>query len=101
MNIQEQAVKQLIQSAQNQFFTVTFTKRSTGELRTMNCRLGVTKHLKGGTKNYDDSEHALLTVFDMVKKGYRSIPLENVHTVKIDGIEYTIHRKPKQGTLAV
>lgn len=64
-----------------QFFTVTFIKRSTKELRTMNCRLGVTKHLKGGTKAYNDADHGLLTVFEMNSKGYRSIPVDAVKSI--------------------
>lgn len=67
------------------FFTVTFTKRSTGERRTMNCRLGVTRHLRGGTKAYNDADHGLLTVFDMQSRGYRSIPVANV--ISINGID--------------
>ena len=60
------------------FFTVKFIKRTTGEERVMNCRLGVTKHLKGGNKAYNDAEHRLLTVFDMKSQGYRCIPLESL-----------------------
>lgn len=60
------------------FFTVKFIKRSNGDERVMNCRLGVTKHLKGGAKAYDDSVHRLLTVFDVKSQGYRCIPLESL-----------------------
>ena len=42
----------------NKFFSVEFYKKD-GTLRKMQCRLGVTKHLKGGTKSYDSdaSDH--------------------------------------------
>jgi len=66
----------------NKIATVTFVKRHTGELRRMNCRLGVTRYLKGTGPAYDASAHKLLTVFDMQKKAYRSIPVENVVEVK-------------------
>lgn len=69
-------------------FSVTFVKRTTGELREMTCRLGVKKHLKGGEKSFSDKEKNLLTVFDMTKQGYRSIPLENIVHIKINGVEY-------------
>jgi hypothetical protein len=59
-------------------FTVTFIKRTTGEARTMNCRMGVTKHLKGGSKPYNDKDHGLITVWDLQAKGYRCIPLESI-----------------------
>lgn len=60
-------------------FTVRFTKRSDGSDRLMNCRLGVKKHLRGGSKAFDDAEHKLVTVYDLKSKGYRSIPLEGVY----------------------
>jgi hypothetical protein len=69
-------------------FSVEFIKRTTGEKRLMVCRLGVKSHLKGGTKKFDDKEKNLLTVFDVQKKGYRSIPLENIISVKIHGEKF-------------
>ena len=66
-------------------FSVEFIKRSTGELRRMTCRTGVKKHLKGGTKGYSAKAHNLLTVFDMEKKGYRSIPVDAVRELSIHG----------------
>jgi hypothetical protein len=69
-------------------FSVEFTKRTTGEQRLMVCRLGVTSHLKGGTKKFDDREKNLLTVYDVQKNGYRSIPLDAIIRVKIGGRVY-------------
>ncbi len=66
-------------------FGVEFVKRSTGELRRMNARLGVTKHLKGGTRAYDPAAHALLCVFDLQKGAYRSVALDALTRVCIDG----------------
>jgi hypothetical protein len=78
MNI-EQRYNKLMEAGKNgKFFTVKFIKRSTGEERTMNCRLNVQKHLKGGTKPYNDAEHRLLTVYDVKAEGYRCIPLDNL-----------------------
>lgn len=69
-------------------FSVEFVKRTTGEERHMLCRIGVKSHLKGGTKKFSDTEKNLLTVFDVQKNGYRSIPLENIIRVKINGRTY-------------
>jgi len=69
-------------------FSVEFYKRTTGERRHMVCRLGVKSHLKGGTKSFDDNEKKLLTVFDVQKNGYRSIPLDAILRVKIGGRVY-------------
>lgn len=78
---------EMIQNAgeRGKFFTVEFIKRTTGEIRTMNCRMGVTKHLKGGSKGYSAKQHKLVTVYDVQKQGYRSIALEGV--IKVNGVE--------------
>lgn len=81
-------IVELIKNTDGKIFTVTFVKRTTGEIRVMNCRLGVTKHLKGGTQSYDPSEYDLLTVFDMQKKAYRSISLDTIISVKISNTSY-------------
>ena len=66
-------------------FSVEFIKRSNGQLRKMVCRLGVKKHLKGGQKAYSTKVHNLLTVFDMENKGYRSIPVEAIQRLSVNG----------------
>ena len=71
----------------NKFFTVVFRKKD-GTLRKMNCRLGVTKHLKGGTKGYDKSN--LVTVYDIVKKGYRTVNLDTLEEIKARGLKVTV-----------
>lgn len=71
-------------------FTVKFIKRTTGELRTMNCRTGVKKHLKGGEKKFKDSNKNLLTVYDLQKKGYRSIPVESIQEIVVEGETITL-----------
>lgn len=57
---------------------VTFVKRTDGTERKMVCRTGVRKGLTGGGSNYDPESKGLLTVFDMQKQAYRTIPAENV-----------------------
>lgn len=69
-------------------FGIEFIKRTTGEHRHMVCRLGVKSHLKGGTKKFSDTEKKLLTVFDIQKNAYRSIPLDQIIRVKINGRVY-------------
>lgn len=68
-----------------QIFAIEFIKRSTGELRSMQCRTGVKKHLKGGTKAYTPKDHNLLCVYDLAAKGYRSVPVENVLSMTVSG----------------
>ena len=61
----------------NNIFSAVFVKKN-GEKRKINCRLGVKKHLKGGTKSYRDEDFNYLCVFDLQKKQYRTINL-NTH----------------------
>lgn len=70
-------------------FSVTFIKKN-GDLREMNCMLGVTKHLRGGEQSYDPAEHNLLTVYDLVAKGYRNINFAQLIGAKIDGVVYEV-----------
>ena len=60
---------------QGKFFTAKFVKAN-GEERTMNCRFGVTKYLKGGLDHNDRTKY--LTVYDVQKKGYRNIPVQRL-----------------------
>lgn len=70
-------------------FSVEFIKRSNGELRKMVCRLGVKKHLRGGDKAYDSKQRNLLTVFDMENEGYRSIPVDSIQRLSVNGQTFT------------
>lgn len=78
-------------------FTVEFYKRTNGELRTMNCRRGVKKGVKGVGLKFDPKEKNLLTVYDMQKinegsdeKGaFRMINLSDLVSLKLEGKVYT------------
>jgi hypothetical protein len=73
----------------NSIFTVDFIKKD-GSLRTMNCRLGVKKHLKGGELKYNPSEKNLLPVFDMIKQSYRMINVSTIKEVRYNNQKFTI-----------
>lgn len=81
----------LISAANGQFFRVVFIKAD-GSERTMTCRTGVTKHLKGGENTSKDYSH-LKTVFEMSKDGYKNINLTTVKLIVINGKEYTFGDK--------
>ena len=76
---------ELLKLVEGKFFSATFIKKN-GEIRKMLCRTGVKKHLKGGQKRYDYDD--LLTVYDVKKKGYRTIPLGRLLTVRAKGKLY-------------
>jgi hypothetical protein len=70
--------KLLQETANKRIFSVTFIKRTTGEVRKMNAMRGVRKGVKGVGLNYDAPEKNLLTVYDMKKQGFRSINLDSI-----------------------
>lgn len=85
-----------VQEIEGRIFGVTFVKRTTGELRTMACRLGVRSRLHGGVLKYNPTEKNLLIVFDVnipdeLNRGaYRSIPIENIKSLTIEGETYIV-----------
>lgn len=76
--------RDIIKKQHGRIFSVIFTKKD-GADRKMTCRLGVKKHLKGGTPAYDPSEYDLLWVFDIEKNAYRSVNLATIKQLHVDG----------------
>lgn len=69
-------------------FAVEFIKRTDGSIREMLCRTGVTKGTHGGSMGYKPEDHGLLSVYDMQKQGFRSIPVENILHLSMNGQRY-------------
>ena len=69
------------------FFGIEFQKRD-GTVRQMQARLGVTKHLRGGQKAYSDAAKGILTVFSTDARGYRSIRLDSILSLVVNGTTY-------------
>ena len=76
--VQSRALAKKLEQA-NGFVTVTFLKKD-GTIRKMNCRMGVTKHLKGGESTLDGERY--VTVFDVSKGAYRAVNRETILEVK-------------------
>lgn len=68
-----------ILSSNGKIFSVEFIKKD-GTKRLMNCRLGVTKHLKGGASTLDPNQ--FITVYDLQSQGYRAINVDTFLNVK-------------------
>ena len=79
-----------IRASRGRIFTATIIKRTNGERREMNCRLGVSKYVTGEGLKFDPTKKNLITVFDMQKNGYRMINIDGLEALKIDGEEFTI-----------
>ena len=65
--------------ANGKVFGIKFTKKD-GSLRTMNCRLGVKKYLKGGS-NTTSHINKYLTVFSINDGNYRNVNMETVTSI--------------------
>lgn len=63
MTITAQDIRELVGS--NNFFGVTFTKKTTGETRHMLAHPGMKKNLKGGARAYDPDDKGLMWVTDV------------------------------------
>jgi hypothetical protein len=81
--------KQIKELVGSKIFSVTFVKKD-GTLREMTCRVGVTKHLKGGELKYSPESLNYLTVFDMKAQDYRTININTLKKIKVDGVEYDL-----------
>ena len=71
-------LEQFIEQTKGRFFTVTFIKKD-GSERTLNGRVGVTKHLKGGVSRAGDQ---YITVYDVQNGGYRSVNKDTIKQIK-------------------
>jgi hypothetical protein len=94
-------VAEILMKYEGQIITVSFIKRTNGELRVLNGRVGVKKYVKGAAgkgPSYDPKAHNLFTIFDMQvaarlpeeqrAKAYRSIGLESVLEIHAGGLVY-------------
>ncbi len=77
-----------INNTSGKFFTVAFTKKD-GSTRVMNARIGVTKHLKGGTATYSANPNNI-GVFDTVKGGYRCFDKNSVKAITFKDETYVV-----------
>jgi hypothetical protein len=68
-----------ILNSNGKIFSVEFVKKD-GSVRLMNCRLGVTKYLKGGSSTLNPDK--FITVYDLQSEGYRAINKESIINVK-------------------
>lgn len=76
----------------NQFFTVTFIKRTNQAERTMNCRKGVHKGTRGGGLRFSPIAKDLVGVFDIPKGLHRFISLDEIISVRMRGKRYIVKR---------
>tara|TARA_R100000152_G_C6596719_1_gene55278 strand:+ start:68 stop:340 length:273 start_codon:yes stop_codon:yes gene_type:complete len=89
MKINKETAKKYIYDTNGKIFSAVFTKKD-GEKRTMVCRQGVSKYVKGVGLKFKPEVHNLIGVFDMQKEAYRFINLDTLEKIRIKGREYEI-----------
>ena len=67
-------------------FGVSFNRRSDGANRNMLARLGVSKGTSGVGMSYSPAKKNLLVVHEMPQGRFRSIPVEGITSVTVDGV---------------
>ena len=78
----------VVQATRGRFFGVTFVKAD-GTLRNMTCRTGVSKHTSGRGLKYNPTERGNVIVWDTSAKGYRTIKLDRLVSLRFGGKEVT------------
>jgi len=61
-----------------------------GQARSLNGRLGVRKHLKGGVSTHASDARPYLVVYDVKTRGYRAVNLATVSAVRAQHTRYSI-----------
>jgi hypothetical protein len=70
-------IRRKIKESNGRFFSIKFIKKD-GTTREMLCRTDVKKHLRGGENNNPNLGESQIVVYDIQKKGYRTINLDSV-----------------------
>ena len=91
-NIHQSDLRDFIESTNGKIFKIYFVKRSTGKMREMLCRTGVTINVNGNGHKYNPKDYRLINVYDLHKKNHRFIPIENVICLTFRKTNYLITR---------
>ena len=80
-------IRKVIELQNGKIFTIKF-KKIDGSIRTMNCRAGVKKYLRGGCRTNNNADHKV--VYDLKKQGYRTINLKEIISVHAGGMKINV-----------
>lgn len=83
--MQTRNIRKLFDNTEGRVFTAKFIKKENFEVRVMNARNKVKKHLKGG-KSTIAHKHNVYGTYDMRHMGYRSFDLRLVISARVDGV---------------
>ena len=90
MKISKGTAIEMIRGSKGRVFGVTFIKRTTGEVRTMQARLGVKKGVTGEGLKFNPKDYALIPVYEMPMQQFRMVNLEGLTNLSIEGEKYEV-----------
>lgn len=79
-----------IKNSQGRIIKVAFNKRTDNSERVMLCRVGVKKGIMGKGLCYNPDDYNMIVVYDMKKRSYRMISMENLKALWIDKQKYKV-----------
>ena len=82
-----ETVKQIIDEGGSNIASVVFVKMD-GTVRKMNFRRKVSKGVNGKGLKYNPSSVGNMVVYDMGADGFRTIKLNNVQSLKVNGVTH-------------
>ena len=91
IRISKVQARDLIKASGGKIFTARNIKKD-GTERALNCRLNVTKGVKGVGMRYNPDDYNLITVFDMKKQEFRTLNLETVYQIDFQHERYEVDR---------
>ena len=89
-------LRRFIGQSRGRVMSVTFYKRRNSKLRTMLCRVRVTKGVTGKGLAFEPKDKGLISVYDMQNKRWRFVPVEGVLCLTYKGRRYRVTPYPQQ-----
>jgi len=88
--IRRRNIYRWLMATNGRVFAVIFIKRSTGEEKKIQARVGVKTRQKGKGLRYNSSDKKLIVVYDMKERIYKSIPIDGIEAVICRGKRYRV-----------
>jgi len=92
--IMRRDLRGFLAATEGKLFSVTFVRRGDGAVRRMLCRTGVRKEVTGAGLRFAPADRNLFSVYDVQKRQYRFIPLENVLWLTCNHERYRVLTHP-------
>ena len=99
LTVSNGVARSILKATNGQLFSITFTKRTDGEERTIVGRTGVRSGVNGTGLRYTPADRDLITIWDNGKvpnaqgeksQGHKSIPLNDIKRVHAGGAAFRV-----------